>query len=708
MTTSLKRIIISIGLTILALLTMSGSVLAEIAGPGEMQIVSNNWLQYMIFQKGNWAGSADAEITGYEDILMNDTLIARCFHVSPKGYILVPILKDLPPVMACSDESDFELIPDQVYGFPAMMRDVLQNRVRLFVDYYGSMDVIQADKGIRISGIQNQQQWELFLTDEKTFSDNLTAKAFRAMDEFGPLLTSTWHQNGPYYNDCPYGDGGQTVVGCVATAASQILNFYQWPPEGIGELTYYWYGDNSCDGSTPGQLLSADFNDPYDWDNIHNSHSIYDSPEEQAAVAELCYEVGVAFMMGYGACGSGAFTADAVDVFADYFRYHDWIEIHERSDYGNVQNWSEILRTESEQGRPYQYRIYRHSIVGDGWRQIETLTQVHMNYGWGGSQNAWYTIDDLHCNWEGCSPWEEFAVTNIVPNQGVHFSADTTWGSVPLEVQFDGISELVVDSWTWDFGDGDSSSEQSPMHSYEAPGQYDVKLEIYSGGQKTSYQTIKYITALADSLVGISSKGDPGTTVEMVIHARNTVPLQSLRIPIEYGGSLNLAYSSYSTEGCRTDYFDQKKMISFDPIYKRLTFSLLNIESTTPNLEAGAGPVLKVYFTIPAGATPDQSTLIEFDGYMSYMPMFYGPVLNYSPEFINALITLDYLCGDADYSGAVNLLDVNYMINYLYKSGAEPIPAASGDPDTSGSCNLLDVTYLINYLYKFGPPPVCQ
>nr|MBN2278466.1 thrombospondin type 3 repeat-containing protein [candidate division Zixibacteria bacterium] len=67
----------------------------------------------------------------------------------------------------------------------------------------------------------------------------------------------------------------------------------------------------------------------------------------------------------------------------------------------------------------------------------------------------------------------------------------------------------------------------------------------------------------------------------------------------------------------------------------------------------------------------------------------------------------DYICGDVNHSGGVNILDVTYLINYLYKSGPPPDPEISGDANGSGSINILDATYLINYLYKSGPAPVC-
>nr|MBN2276904.1 M6 family metalloprotease domain-containing protein [candidate division Zixibacteria bacterium] len=67
----------------------------------------------------------------------------------------------------------------------------------------------------------------------------------------------------------------------------------------------------------------------------------------------------------------------------------------------------------------------------------------------------------------------------------------------------------------------------------------------------------------------------------------------------------------------------------------------------------------------------------------------------------------DYTCGDADGSGAVNILDVTFLINYLYKGGPAPDPEEAADVNHSLSINILDATYLINYLYKSGPAPNC-
>jgi parallel beta-helix repeat protein len=63
-------------------------------------------------------------------------------------------------------------------------------------------------------------------------------------------------------------------------------------------------------------------------------------------------------------------------------------------------------------------------------------------------------------------------------------------------------------------------------------------------------------------------------------------------------------------------------------------------------------------------------------------------------------------CGDANEDGNINILDVNYIIAYLYKGGPEPVPVECvADADGNGNINILDTTFLINYLYKGGPAP---
>jgi PKD repeat protein len=56
------------------------------------------------------------------------------------------------------------------------------------------------------------------------------------------------------------------------------------------------------------------------------------------------------------------------------------------------------------------------------------------------------------------------------------FQATPTSGEIPLGVQFTDSSLNRPTSWTWNFGDGASSTEQNPAHSYTKAGSYFVTL----------------------------------------------------------------------------------------------------------------------------------------------------------------------------------------------------------------------------------------
>ncbi|NLM29744.1 MAG: PKD domain-containing protein [Methanomicrobiales archaeon] len=72
----------------------------------------------------------------------------------------------------------------------------------------------------------------------------------------------------------------------------------------------------------------------------------------------------------------------------------------------------------------------------------------------------------------------------------VDFTANITEGNAPLTVQFTGLSASNPDGWHWDFGDGNDSYDQSPIHTYESPGNYTVSLTATNtGGSNTETKT---------------------------------------------------------------------------------------------------------------------------------------------------------------------------------------------------------------------------
>lgn len=410
--------ILTIGLALLLFATFAGQALAERATQAEMELVCQNWLSYVVYQKGAWEGETRPRVDGMNDLIEGDTVLARCFSIFPRGFVAIPILKELPPIYAYSEEYGMDV--NQAVGFPQLLKEVLVHRMRLYAKIYGSVDAVQPDTGDVLLGRENKAEWGRFLKSKENFKTDLTQGKFQPWTEVGPLLTTAWEQSGPYNNFCPMGDGGRCLVGCVATAASQIMKYWNWPPSGTGNHSFWWDGDQSCGHSVGSGNLSATFSDTYDWQNMPNICNTGSPQAQQDAVAELCYEVGVAFNMDYGRCASGAFTSDAITVYPTYFRYDPSIDKEDRDDH-TAAEWFSIIQTEINNGRPMQYKISGHSIVCDGWRDTGGQNQYHMNYGWGGPFTTWFAIDNLYCYWEPnnlCPYLVEYLIRNIIPANG--------------------------------------------------------------------------------------------------------------------------------------------------------------------------------------------------------------------------------------------------------------------------------------------------
>jgi C1A family cysteine protease len=66
------------------------------------------------------------------------------------------------------------------------------------------------------------------------------------------------------------------------------------------------------------------------------------------------------------------------------------------------------------------------------------------------------------------------------------------------------------------------------------------------------------------------------------------------------------------------------------------------------------------------------------------------------------------VCGDPNGDKTINVGDVVYLVNYLYKGGpppdCEPITSC-GDSNLDGTINVGDAVYLVNYLFRGGPTP---
>ena len=94
-----------------------------------------------------------------------------------------------------------------------------------------------------------------------------------------------------------------------------------------------------------------------------------------------------------------------------------------------------------------------------------------------------YTVTLVVINGDGASGVKSMNITvNRVPTPSVaNFIANKTEGIIPLTVRFTDTSTNHPTKWEWNFGDGNTSTEQNPVHTFSSEGTYNVTLVATNG-----------------------------------------------------------------------------------------------------------------------------------------------------------------------------------------------------------------------------------
>lgn len=218
--------------------------------------------------------------------------------------------------------------------------------------------------------------------------------AYKPTNAVAPMLSTTWNQ-GTYYNIYTPGSGAtKTPVGCVATAMAQIMKYWNAPTTGTGSYSYNHatYGTQSANfGATS-----------YQWGLMPNSLNASSSQAAKNAVSLLGYHCAVSVRMDFDPSGSGsqvlAWSSSsrcAENAFKNHFGYKTTIDGLYRDDYSDA-DWNAILVNELDNGRPILYAGYGsaggHAFVFDGY---DDNGLYHINWGWGGMSNGYFTVDNL-------------------------------------------------------------------------------------------------------------------------------------------------------------------------------------------------------------------------------------------------------------------------------------------------------------------------
>ena len=329
-----------------------------------------------------------------------------------------------------------------------------------------------------------------------------------AWDDIGPMLTTTWDQGDPYNTLCPWTKNYDTKcpTGCAATAMAQIMNFYEWPKQGVGEKSYIVANKR--------KKLTANFSETtYDWSHMADHYGMKDlsynedegvwyadkvenSAEEKNAVSTLMFHLGVAASMEYRDSESTT-TADVYvtsGAMVDYFDYDPSLSfVYRDKEYeGNDDGWEALVYNELAEGRPVFYTGHSsmggHAFVCDGYKKEigadgNTRNYFHINWGWSGMGDGYYLVTAFYsndgtplCPPESVTGWSSM---HFADNQGIIVGLRPNKAHYTTHVQKD--TEYVYSDGTPSLQDADGNTITEPV----AGETYNLCLPMVNGCTRT-------------------------------------------------------------------------------------------------------------------------------------------------------------------------------------------------------------------------------
>jgi len=311
------------------------------------------------------------------------------FNLQPQGYMVVTANYDLPPVIAYSFSSNFQI-------------DDFENNIFI--------ELIKADLELRLQNIpmlpdaviiERHNLWETFLSEKSELKvwQNFEQWPPEGSTPTGGWLFTNWHQSAPYNNFCPldiYNGGSRSVAGCPAVAMAQIINYHNTTNDvafNDSDDYYHNYGGNKYwidnDHETYDFPSFPELNSYLETLSYNYQNQIPLTDNDKAAITFAC---GVAAKQVYGATISGTYGVS--QAYNAYQRFNcTTIEMFDEND----PEIYERLSNNMKNAYPAHLAVVNpewtmgHNVVVDGYN---TDDYYHINFGWGGANNGWYLIPD--------------------------------------------------------------------------------------------------------------------------------------------------------------------------------------------------------------------------------------------------------------------------------------------------------------------------
>lgn len=203
------------------------------------------------------------------------------------------------------------------------------------------------------------------------------------------LLRTAWGQGSPFNSTLPLVNNEKPIVGCVNTAMAQLLYYYQYPTEGRGIVF--------------GQLASldqwADLNQPIHWSLIKHDHRTLTSSAGIEEFGELFRKMALVNKTSLGISANGGSSTSTnlmIKNLVKHYGFSDQIKEMNGKAGSLPLEIINFIKNEIDQKRPLFLAMHgslNHLALIDGYQEVDGQFQVHLNMGWEGLHDKFYSLD---------------------------------------------------------------------------------------------------------------------------------------------------------------------------------------------------------------------------------------------------------------------------------------------------------------------------
>jgi PKD repeat protein len=234
-----------------------------------------------------------------------------------------------------------------------------------------------------------------------------------------------------------------------------------------------------------------------------------------------------------------------------------------------------------------------------------------------------YTVTETVQNLAGFNTKvkENLITVTQLPQAG--FVVNTTSGIAPTTIRFTDTSTGVPNSWSWDFGDQGSSTQQNPVHTYLSSGVYSVRLTVSNGVGSSTVTKTSLITISTPTGADFTMKPAEGDVPLMIqftdTSAGNTIAIHKWQFGDGYVSKDTNPIHTYTRPGNYTVTLTiTTNRGAISTVSKELVLTGSPVASFKANPTGGSTP-LTVQFTDTSSNAPTTWNWNFGDGTVGYV-----------------------------------------------------------------------------------------